>query len=205
MNIEFYRAAVEFLINFASSLGYLGIFVLMTIESSFIPFPSEVVLIPAGVLVQKGEMTFLLVLAFGVLGSIAGALVNYYLAFYLGRKAVNKLIFKYGKIFFINDKSIEKAENYFARHGEITTFVGRLIPGIRQIISLPAGFSKMKLGKFIFYTALGAGIWATILIYLGILFGNNMALVEEHLREITFTTIALVLVLILFYIWKKKR
>jgi membrane protein DedA with SNARE-associated domain len=205
MLVEFYQTGIEYLLELTSSLGYFGIFILMTIESSFIPFPSEIVLIPAGILVQKGEMLFSLVFLAGVLGSVAGALINYQIALHLGRKVVNKLIFKYGKIFFISEKSILKSERYFSKHGEITTFVGRLIPGIRQLISLPAGFSKMKIGKFSFYTALGAGIWSFILIYLGFLFGENMVIIEENLSIITMSVVAVALVIILIYLLCKKK
>src|SRR3989344_5604698 len=113
MLAEFYHNSIEFLLNLTSSMGYFGIFVLMTIESSFIPFPSEVVMIPAGVLVQRGEMLFSLALIAGILGSVAGALINYQLALHLGRRIVNKLIFRYGKIFFICEKSILISERYF--------------------------------------------------------------------------------------------
>jgi len=203
MVVELYNAVLDVLLNLASSLGYVGIFLLMAVESSFIPFPSELVLIPAGVLVQKGEMSFAIVLVAGVLGSIVGALINYSLALYLGRGTVNKLISKYGKAFFISRKSVKKSEKYFEKHGEITTFVGRLIPGIRQVISLPAGFAKMRLGKFVLYTGLGAGVWSFILIYLGFLFGNNMALIEENLRFITLIVIAFLLIFVLVYTLKK--
>jgi len=202
---ETYHLAVEFLINLADSLGYLGIFVLMTIESSFIPFPSEVVLIPAGALIQRGEMSFFLVFGAALLGSVAGALVNYALAFHLGRRAVSGLVKRYGKVFLINEESLQKSEKYFERHGEITTFVGRLIPGVRQLVSLPAGFSKMRLGRFVGYTALGAGVWSLILIYLGFVFGGNMALVEENLSAVTLTVVGVALVIILIYALKKRR
>lgn len=200
MTVEIYHLAVESLLALASSLGYVGIFLLMTLESSFIPFPSEIVLIPAGVLVQKGEMAFSLVFVAGVLGSLAGAFINYALALHLGRRVVNKLVFKYGKIFFISEKSILKSEKYFEKHGEVTTFVGRLIPGIRQLISLPAGFSQMKLGKFGVYTALGAGVWSLILIYIGYVFGENMALVEENLGVVSLGLVAIALAVVLVYV-----
>lgn len=204
---EIFHNIVEFLVNIIGALDYFGIFVLMTIESSFIPFPSEVILIPAGVLVQRGEMSFLLVFLAGVFGSLIGALINYFLGLILGRKLMEKLILKYGKIFFLTNNHLEKSDNYFKKHGEITTFIGRLIPGIRQLISLPAGFSRMNLVKFSLYTSLGAGIWSFILISLGYLFGNNLQLIEENLNIITILLILCSLTIILIYllILKKKK
>lgn len=202
---EIYNVLMENILGIASSLGYLGIFVLMSIESSFIPFPSEIVLIPAGVLIQQGKMSFWIVFLSGVLGSCVGALINYYLALHLGRRVVNKLIGKYGKVFLLSQENILKSERYFEKHGEFTTFIGRLIPGIRQLISLPAGFSKMNLGKFVFYTALGAGVWSLILIYVGYLFGSNMELVQQNLHSITLVVMVIVVIVIGIYVYLKKK
>jgi len=196
---------VQFLVSTIGSMGYLGIFILMTIESSFIPFPSEVVMIPAGVLVFQGEMNFLLALFFGILGSIAGALINYYLALYLGRKTVNKLVLKYGKLLFIDESSLLKSDNFFKKYGDITTFVGRLIPVIRQLISLPAGFAKMNMSKFLLYTTLGAGIWCIILTIIGYLYGSNMDTINPILNKITIWLIIFCLIIIVIYILIKRR
>lgn len=205
MIVDIFTQIVNSLVSLIDSLGYLGIFILMTIESSFIPFPSEVVLIPAGVLVSQGKMSFFLVFLVGVLGSLAGALINYYLALHLGRKLTNKLILKYGKILFLDSKTLSKSENYFAKHGEITTFIGRLIPLIRQLISLPAGFAKMNIFKFCSYTIIGASFWVLVLTYMGFLFGNNMDLIKQHIQVITLWTLLIAGIIILIYIIIHKR
>ena len=153
-----FQNILNYVVELMSSFGYAGIFVLMAIESSFIPFPSEIVLVPAGILVKRGQMNFFIVMLAGVLGSLAGALINYYLAYFLGRKSVNLLIKKYGKIFFLDEASLIKTDVFFKNHGEITNFIGRLIPLIRQLISLPAGFAKMNIFKSDEYIGLTARI-----------------------------------------------
>ncbi|MEK6891303.1 MAG: DedA family protein [Nanoarchaeota archaeon] len=202
---ELFNSAVNFLVLTIGSLGYFGIFVLMAIESSFIPFPSEVVLIPAGVLISQGKMSFVLVFLASLAGSLAGAFVNYYLALYLGRGLVEKLVVKYGKVVLLSKESLEKADRYFEKHGDITTFVGRLIPVIRQLISLPAGFAKMNIFKFTFYTAIGAGIWSIILIMMGYLFGNNMGIINKNLHVITIVVLLICLFIIIFYLEVRRR
>jgi len=205
MTIEIFHQTAEAIIQAVGTLDYIGIFLLMTIESSFIPFPSEIVLIPAGALVSRGELALSAVLLAAILGSLLGAFINYTLALYLGRYTINKLISKYGKFFFINDKKLNKADKFFHKHGVITTFTGRLIPVVRQLISLPAGFAKMNLASFATYTTLGAGIWSLILIALGMLFSENQQLIEQNLSLITMITLAFVLIAILIYILRKKK
>jgi len=183
------------------SLGYTGIFIMMFLESSFFPFPSEVVMIPAGYLASKGEMSFTIALLAGVLGSLAGAVFNYFLALKFGRV----FLLKYGKYFFLKDDSLDKLEKFFKKHGEISTFSGRLIPGIRQYISLPAGMAKMNLTKFSIYTTLGASIWALVLIVLGYFIGENEALIKEYLKVITISTIAIIIVIIGVYVYIKRE
>ncbi len=205
MLLEIFDGVMQFIFATVGSLGYFGIFLLMAIESTIIPFPMEIILIPAGALAAQGEMNFVFILVAAILGSIVGALINYYLAYFIGRRGLNRLVHKYGKFVFMYEDSVVKSERYFEKHGDITTFIGRLIPGIRSFVSLPAGFAKMNLTRFVFYTGLGAGIWAAILIYLGYLFGNNMDLIRENLNVITIVVVALCVLIIAVYAWIKKK
>jgi len=190
----------QWLVHNILDMGYMGIFLLMMIESSFIPFPSELVLIPAGYLAQQGEMNVFLIFLASLLGSLVGAFINYFLALFVGRE----LLMRYGKYFFISNSAMEKMERFFHRHGPISTFTGRLIPGIRQLISIPAGISRMQLLPFTLYTALGAGIWSIVLITLGYVLGENKELIAGYLQQITFATIAAIIVLIIVYIIRIK-
>ncbi|MCB4204449.1 DedA family protein [Deferribacterales bacterium Es71-Z0220] len=192
---------VAFIVASIGGMGYIGIVLLMALESSFFPFPSEVVVPPAGYLASQGEMNIFLVILSGILGSILGAFVNYYIAYKYGRN----LLITYGKYFFINEEKFKKIESFFITHGEISTFVGRLIPGVRQYISFPAGLAKMNLTKFIFYTALGAGIWVVILAYVGYFIGNNIELIREKLHIITIIIIPFIIIIIMLYIYINKK
>lgn len=195
------------LISLVHTLGYWGIFLGMVVESSFIPFPSEVVLIPAGTLIASGKMTFFLVFIFALAGTVGGALVNFFLARYLGRNLVNLYVRKYGKFLFITNSKLKKIDLFFKNHGEVTSFVGRLIPFVRQWISLPAGFSKMNVFKFIIYTALGAGIWTAFLIYMGYLLGGRMDLVVAYSGQMSlaFVIISIVIIVAYFIAIKKNK
>ena len=202
---ELLSTFASFLISIVGSWGYFGIFILMTIESSFIPFPSEVVMIPAGYLIYQGKMSFILAFVSGLLGSLAGALINYYIALYLGRKAAEKLADRYGKILLISRENLVKIEKYFSSHGEITTFIGRLIPTVRQLISLPAGFARMNMARFCAYTSFGAGIWILILMLLGYFIGDNQAIIQQNLSLITILLIFISGIIILAYILYNRR
>ena len=154
-------------------LGYPGIVLLMALESSFFPFPSEVVLPPAGFLAAQGRMNAWIALGAGLFGSLLGALFNYWLAVYLGRPLLHRFLDRFGRMLLLPKDGLDRAERSFRRHGEISTFVGRLIPGIRQLISLPAGLAKMNLARFTLYTSLGAGIWCAVLTYIGWYIGSQ--------------------------------
>ncbi len=160
--------------QYAAVWGYLLIFLLMTIESSFIPFPSEVVMIPAGFLAARAGLTcqipwldLTLAIALGLAGSMAGAYVNYYLALWLGEPFLRK----YGKYVLISPQTLRRSQEIFRQYGDMATFVCRLLPAIRQLISLPAGLARMDIRRFSFFTALGAGIWTAILAGVGYYFG----------------------------------
>ena len=150
-------------------------------------------------------MSFVLAFIAGLLGSLAGALVNYYIALYIGRRAAEKLADRYGKIFLISKENLIKTEKYFDKHGEITTFIGRLIPAVRQLISLPAGFAKMNVARFCLYTCLGAGIWSLILMLLGYFIGNNQELIKQNLNIITICLFLVSGIIILGYVLYHKR
>jgi len=189
------------IVSYIGDMGYLGIFLLMFLESTFFPFPSEIIMIPAGYLAYKEEMNLYIIILVGILGSVSGALLNYYLAMIFGRK----FILKYGKYFFIKEETLDKLDSFFAKHGEISTFSGRLIPGIRQLISLPAGLARMNIAKFSLYTALGAGIWVVVLVVVGYLVGSNEALISEYLKSATLIALVSVVLITVFYIVRHRR
>ncbi len=186
-----YNTIIIAITGAVGTLGYIGIFILMFLESTFFPFPSEVVLIPAGYLIYKGELDFTLVILMSILGSVAGAWLNYYIAYKFGRKFLLK---------FIKKSKLDKVESFFAKHGPISTFNGRLIPIVRQYISFPAGLAKMDPLTFTIYTILGSLVWGLILIALGYFLGRNLALVHSYLKNITLILITAVIVVTMLYV-----
>ena len=186
---------VGMIVNFVGDMGYWGLFVMMFLESSFFPFPSEVAMIPAGYLASQGAMNIFLAWIFGVAGSVAGAVFNYLLAHRVGRAFLEK----YGHYIFLKPQTLKKVERFFERYGPVSTFWGRLLPGIRQYISLPAGIGKMHFGRFIFYTALGAGIWCAILLALGYFIGENQEKLQSVLHWIMGALIGIVVMLFYYY------
>lgn len=172
---------VNFLLLISAKLGYGGIVLLMAVESSFIPFPSEIVVPPAAYLASTGVLNIWLVVLCGIVGSLIGALFNYYFAMTLGRALVYRLInHRFAKYLLLSDRQLKETEDYFLKYGNISTFIGRLIPAVRQLISLPAGFVKMNLANFLFYTFLGSGLWTSILAILGYTLGANKELLAAY-------------------------
>lgn len=196
-------------------LNYWTITLLMTIESSFIPFPSEIVVPPAAYKAAAGgELNVYLVVLFATLGADIGALINYYLAKIIGRPLVYKFAnSRFGHMCLIDEAKVEKAEKYFDERGAISTFIGRLIPAVRQLISIPAGLAKMKLSTFLLFTTLGAGLWNAILAAIGYYLESVvpeeqlMGKVTEYSHELgyVFIAIGVVIVSILVYKGMKKK
>lgn len=205
---------------YSDNMNYGSIIALMTIESSFIPFPSEVVVPPAAYVAGNPEsslyattsypLNVLLVVLFGTIGAMLGAIINYVLAIVLGRPIIYAFAdSKVGHLLLLSSEKIKKAEDYFNDHGKVSTFVGRLIPGIRQLISIPAGLAKMHFGQFSLYTFLGAFLWNVVLALLGYIAHGQMDLIHQYSHELSIAIIVLLGLVIVFFvvraIVKKKR
>jgi len=201
--------SVHFIEWCLENLNYWTITLLMAIESSFIPFPSEVVIPPAAYKAAAGELNVFLVVLFGTFGALIGAFVNYYLSYFLGRPVIYKFVnSRLGRMCLLNEQKVHNAEAYFVKNGAISTFVGRLVPAIRQLISIPAGLAKMKLKPFILYTTLGALLWNSILAIVGYSLQSVvpkdqlMAKVNEYSSEISNGMIALGVLVALYLVYK---
>lgn len=192
---------INWLVQTIGALGYPGIFLLMAMESSVIPIPSEVVMPPAGYLAQQGQMNIWIAILCGTMGSLVGAYANYFAAHYLGRP----LILKYGKYVWITEEKFAKVETFFKNHGEVSTFIGRLFPVVRHLISLPAGLAGMNHVKFSIYTLLGAGIWVTVLTFIGYVIGANQDLIMKYSHQALIGVVIVSIVIIYFYIRAHKK
>jgi len=188
----------EYVLGLVKEFGYIGIILGMAIESSLVPLPSEIVMIPAGVLAQKGEMNFFMVVFCGVLGSYIGSLANYVGAYLLGRP----LIVKYGKYFFLSEKKLKRVEAFFRKFGNISIFIARLIPVVRHFISIPAGFAKMNFWQFSLYTILGSTLWMIILTAVGYFIGQNAQKVHELMPLLKMGALGFCLVVICYICWR---
>ncbi len=198
--IEFIHQINSWLIEIIVKLGYFGIFLGMFLESTLVPIPSEAVMIPAGMAVAKQQLNFVLVVFFGIFGNVLGAVFSYYLALWLGKP----ILLKVGRFFWIKPQTITKIEIFFLKYGEISVFVGRLLPGFRHFISIPAGIAKMNITKFLFYTTLGSTIWTTLLV----IFGYYFSLHQEYLLnnfKIIIVFLIIILLLWTFYKYKKSK
>lgn len=171
------------------------------LESTFMPIPSEVTMVPAGYLVQQGKMNFWIVFVASTVGAVGGALANYFIAYYFGRRFLQA----YGKYMFFGPDKMQKLDRYFVNHGEISTFTGRLIPGVRHLISFPAGLAHMNLKKFCIYTGVGGGLWMLTLISVGYLIGDNPELVHAYMPYITTVFATMVIIMLFLYIRRHRK
>lgn len=199
------------------NLNYWTVTLLMTIESSFIPFPSEVVVPPAAWLAATGssDLNIYLVVVFATIGACIGAMVNYYLALWLGRPIIYKFVnSRVGHMCLLDEDKLKHAEVYFEKHGSVSTLVGRLIPAVRQLISIPAGLARMKIAKFILFTSLGAGVWNAVLAIIGWSLAKVPGIqtkeqllerVSEYSHIIGYSILAIVVVILVVLIYKGTR
>lgn len=194
------------LVEGIGTLGYPGIVLLMALESSVFPVPSELVMPPAGYLAATGKMNLFVALACGTVGSLAGAYANYFVASRVGRW----IFVRYGRWVLLSEKSLERTERFFANHGEIATFIGRLFPVIRHLISIPAGLARMRLDRFFLFTGVGAAIWCSVLLGIGWLVGKaggalSRAQIETYTLHAIIVMVPLSVVLVAGYVWRQRR
>ncbi|MHB1676480.1 MAG: DedA family protein [Sulfuriferula sp.] len=181
--------------------GYIGIFILMALESTVFPIPSELVLIPAGYLAFQHKMSLVLILLSATAGCLTGGLINYAFALWVGRPFLER----WGKYFFVRPALLHKTDQFFQNYGKISTFTGRLIPGIRHLISLPAGLTHMNLFTFAGYTLLGAGLWSSVLTLIGYFIGGNESLIHRYLHIVSIVVISLaILIFIAYWMWQRR-
>ncbi len=195
------HAMIQWLLDTIGTMGYPGIFLLMAMESSVIPLPSELVMPPAGYLAFQGKMNMSVAILCGTFGSLTGAYANYFVSRYLGRP----LILKYGKYVLIPPDKFQRVEQFFLRHGEISTFIGRLLPVVRHLISIPAGLSGMNHFKFALYTLAGAGIWCTILTWIGYAIGENQSLIMQYSHKALVWVILFSAMLVAVYVRRQRQ
>jgi len=195
----------EWITSTMNSLGYLGIGLLMFLENLFPPIPSELIMPLAGFTIAQGKMEFIPVILAGVLGTMVGALPWYYVGKLVGEENLKRLANKYGKWISVSSRDIEKVDNWFDKHGEKAVFFGRLVPGIRTLISLPAGLSEMPLVPFLLYSTIGTLLWVGLLTYCGYLLGSQYYILEEYIGPISKIVFVVLLVALVVWILKKKK
>ncbi|MFL6317742.1 MAG: DedA family protein [Nitrososphaeraceae archaeon] len=199
--IEFLKPLVEFIMSFIAQLGYTGIFFLMILESALIPIPSEIIMPFSGFLSSTGRLDPLLVTLSGSLGNLVGSVLTYY----LGIKAGRKFILKYGRYIFFKKEHLESTENLFERYGDRISFAGRLLPGIRTYVSLPAGIGKTNFTKFVAYTFAGSLIWNSMLTYVGMSLGSNWKNIDKYSTYLDVAALLAVAVFVIWFVYKTKR
>lgn len=197
---DLFNSVIDILVTLIEKLGYFGVFFGMLLESTPIPIPSEVIMIPAGIAAAKGIFNIYLVTFLGIIGNVLGAVICYYISLYFGRTFIKK----FGKYFFLKFEVIEKMEKFFNKYGSISVFIGRLLPGFRHFISIPAGLAKMNFKLFLFYTTAGSIIWTSVLSLLGYFVGDHQHIIEDYLGEILLIIlISIALILTIYFSYKR--
>jgi len=191
---------------YMTNLNYFSVALLMTIESTFLPLPSEVVIPFAAYKAGQGDLNVFLVVIAGTFGALCGSLINYTLSYYLGRPIVYKFAgSRVGKFFLLSEEKIMHAEEYFLRNGKTSTFIGRLIPGVRHLISIPAGLAKMNLRDFMLYTFIGAGLWNIILAIVGYYLYEVRDQIFPYMQEILYSLGAIFVIYLAYQVWKNRK
>ena len=198
--VEYLAELLRIITDFVQTFGYLGIIFMTFIESTFLPIPSELTLIPAGYLIAKKEMSLFIVLTVSLIGTMLGSLANYGISYYFGRK----LFINYGKYFFSKEGRLLSIELFFNKYGNISTFFGRMLPGIKHFISFPAGLAKMNLKLFCLYTLVGSFIWLSFLLYLGHIIGTNQEMISYYISKFNKIIITVVALIVIIFIVKSR-
>ena len=195
----------SWIIHFISTLGYFGVFILMTLESACIPIPSEVTMPFSGSLIATGRFDFWILVVIGTLGNLVGSLLAYWLGAWGQEAVVRKIIVKYGKYVLISEHEYDQSERWFRKHGELIVFASRILPVLRTFISLPAGVAKMNLSRFVTYTVVGCFIWSIILTQIGVILGNNWKSLEGYFRKFDVVIVVACVLLVIWYVWHKLK
>jgi len=183
-------------VGIVQSVGYPGLFIAMFFGNALVPIPVELIMPPAGYLIQQGDMNFFAVMVSAILGDICGSLFSYYIAFHFGRR----FLFAYGKYLFFTHAKVEMLDRFFASHGEISVLTGRLTPGLRHFMAFPAGLSHMNIKKFVVYTGVGGGLWTSILVLVGYVIGGNKEVVKHYLTYVEGAVIGGLIIMIVMYV-----
>ncbi len=193
----------DIIVDIFNALGYPGVAMLVMVEVLFPPIPSEIVLPLAGFMAGRGEYNLVLLIIVSTLGSVAGSMIIYGVSAWFGADRVYTLVDRYGKYAFITSADLEKAEEWFRNHGRATVFFGRLVPGIRSLVSIPAGLAKMPIGQFVLYTIAGSGLWNTILIVAGWVLGDQWERVENYTELFQLITVLVVLAAVFWFVYTR--
>jgi membrane protein DedA with SNARE-associated domain len=195
----------SWIIHFISTLGYFGVFILMTLESACVPIPSEVTMPFSGSLIASGQFNFWLLVIIGTLGNLVGSLLAYWLGAWGQEAVVRKVIIKYGKYILVSEHEYDRSERWFRNHGELMVFASRILPVLRTFISLPAGVARMNLTRFVVYTTVGSFIWSFILTKIGVTLGANWQSLEVYFRKFDLVIVVAFVALVIWYIWHKLK